>query len=69
MPLPPQQRRHPLHINASNPSLANADQNLTALDARLTKVDKGCQNLTPSTPPRTPNNPEQIRTPPNAPTR
>ena len=36
-------------------TLPTADQNLTALDARLTKVDKGCQNLTPLTPAPTPN--------------
>ena len=51
MPLSPQQHRRP----ALNPSLANADQNLTEVDTRLTGVDKGCQKLTPSTPAPTPN--------------
>ena len=53
MPLSPQQRRPALH--AGNLSFANARQNLTELDTRLTKVDKGCQNLTPSTPAPTSN--------------
>ncbi len=54
MPLSPP-RRHALHIDAVNPNLANADQTLTEVDARWTKVDKGCQKLTPSTPAPTPN--------------
>ncbi len=58
MPLSPQQRRRallPSFLRRQEPNLANSDQNLTALDARLTKVDKGCQNLTPLTPAPTPN--------------
>ena len=55
MPLSPQRRRPALHVDAGNPNLANAHQNLTEVDTRLTKVDKGCQNLTPSTPAPTPN--------------
>ena len=55
MPLSPPHRRYAPHATASNHALANADQNLTALDARLTKVDKGCQKLTPSTSAPTPN--------------
>ena len=38
----------PSFLRRQEPNLANADQNLT-------KVDKGCQNLTPSTPASTPN--------------
>ncbi len=41
MPLSPQHRRPSLHVDAVNPNLANADQNLTEVDTRLTKVDKG----------------------------
>ena len=57
MPLSPQRRRRrrPLYAAAGNHALANADQNLTGVDTRLTKVDKGCQKLTPSTPAPTPN--------------
>ena len=63
MPLTPQHRRRALHAAADNHPLANADQNLTALDARLTRVDKTCHRHPPLlTPPATPNNPEQIRT-------
>ena len=73
MPLSPQQRRrHTPHATAGNHALANADQNLTEVDTRLTRVDRGCQNLTPSTPApfrRTPNKPEQIRTNLNKPER
>ena len=39
MPLSPPQRRHALHT-PGNPSLTNADQTVTKVDARLTKVDK-----------------------------
>ena len=67
MPLSPQHRRARI---PGNHSRANADQNVTEVDTRLTKVDKGCQKLTPSTPAVNPsgasrttlNNPEQIRT-------
>ena len=52
MPLPPQHRRT---LSAVNHALANADQNVTEVDARLTKVDKSCQKLTPSTPAPTTN--------------
>ena len=52
MPLSPQRRR-PI-IPAVNHALANADQNLTELDTRLTRVDKGCRKLTPSTAAPTP---------------
>ena len=52
MPLSPHHRR-PSRPDA-NLNLANADQNLTEVDARLPKVDKGCQKLTPSTPAPTP---------------
>ena len=38
MPLSPPQRRHALHT-PGNPSLTNADQTVTKVDARLTKVD------------------------------
>ena len=63
MPLSPQHRRRALHAAADNHPLANADQNLTEVDARLTKVDKTCHRQPPlSTPPAAPNNPEQIRT-------
>ncbi len=66
MPLSPQQRRRRTpHATAGNHALANDDQTLTEVDTRLTKVDRGCQKLTASTPApfrRTPNNPEQIRT-------
>ncbi len=44
MPLSPQRRRPaplPSFLRRQEPNLANADQNLTALDTRLTKVDKG----------------------------
>ena len=57
MPPSPQHRRpapHPSFLRRQEPN-ANADQNLTEVDARLTKVDKGCQKLTPSTPTPTPN--------------
>ena len=60
MPLSPQQRRPAL--TAGNLYLANADQNLTEVDARLTGVDKTCHRQ----PRRIPNNPEQIRTNLNA---
>ena len=73
MPLSPQpRRRRTPHATAGNHALANADQNLTEVDTRLTKVDRGCQNLTASTPApfrRTPNKPEQIRTNLNKPER
>ena len=39
MPLSPQHPRRAL--TPVNPNLGNADQNLTEVDARLTKVDKG----------------------------
>ena len=51
MPLSPHHRRT---LTPGTLSLANADQTLTEVDTRLTKVDKGCQNLTPSTPTPTP---------------
>ena len=38
MPLAPQQHRRPARP-AGNHALANADQNLTQVDTRLTKVD------------------------------
>ena len=71
MPLPPQQHRRPARPDA-NPNLANGCQNLTEVDTRLTKVDKSCQNLTPSAPAPTPTssktqqnrNPPTISTPP-----
>ena len=73
MPLSPQpRRRRTPHATAGNHALANGDQTLTGVDARLTKVDRGCQNLTASTPApfrRTPNKPEQIRTNLNKPER
>ena len=73
MPLSPQQRRRRTpHVTAGNHALANGDQTLTEVDTRLTKVDRGCQNLTASTPApfrRTPNKPEQIRTNLNKPER
>ena len=82
MPLSPQRRRAPLpsFLRRQEPSLANACQNLTEVDTRLTGVDKGCQKLAtvnpsaipaphPNTPRTNLNNPEQTRTPPNAPTR
>ena len=48
-----------------NHALTTGDQNLTEVDARLTKVDKTCHRQ-----PRTNlNKSEQIRTPPNPPTR
>ena len=53
MPLSPPHRRRALPT-AVNHALANADQNLTEVDARLTGVDKGCQKLTASTPAPTP---------------
>ena len=64
MPLSPLRRRPSLL--AGNPSLPNADQTVTKVDTRLTKVDKTdrCQPLR-----HTLNKSEQIRTPPNAPTR
>ena len=65
MPLSPQRRRPT--IPAVNHAPANADQKLTEVDARLTKVDKGCQKLTPSTPAPTPN-PSKTRTIATAPT-
>ena len=40
MPLLPQ-RRPALYVDAGNLSLANGCQNLTEVDTRLTKVDKG----------------------------
>ncbi len=45
----------PRALTPVNPNLANGCQNLTEVDTRLTKVDKGCQKLTPSTPAPTPN--------------
>ncbi len=73
MPLSPQRHRRVLPATAVNHALANADQTLTEVDARLTKVDKGCQKLAivnPSDTPRTNlNKSEQTRTPPSAPTR
>ena len=48
---PPQRRRT---LSAVNHALANADQNVTEVDTRLTGVDKSCQKLTPSTPTPTP---------------
>ena len=42
MPLPPQHHRHaplPSFLRRQEPNLANADQNLTALDTRLPKLD------------------------------
>ena len=58
MPLSPQRRRPaplpsflrplPSFLRRQEPNLANADQTVT-------KVDKGCQKLTPSTPAPTPN--------------
>ena len=45
---PPQHRHRAPHATPGNRALANADQSLT-------KVDKGCQKLTPSTPAPTPN--------------
>ncbi len=41
MPLSPPRRHRQPALTPVNHALANADQNLTALDARLTKVDKG----------------------------
>ena len=58
MPLSPQRRRPAL--TPVNLNLAIAHQNLTEVDTRLTKVDKGCQNLTPSTPAPT-QNPSKTR--------
>ena len=54
MPLSPPRRHRPAHTPV-NHALANADQNLTEVDTRWTKVDKGCQKLTPTTPATTPN--------------
>ena len=39
MPLAPQPRRRVPHPTAGNHALASVDQNLTEVDARLTKVD------------------------------
>jgi len=39
----------------ATPALPTLTKNLTEVDTRLTKVDKGCQKLTPSTPAPTPN--------------
>ena len=68
MPLTPQHRRRAPHA-AGNHARANADQTLTEVDTRLTRVDKGCQKLSTVNPRHsraplrhTPNNPEQIRT-------
>ena len=61
MPLSPQRRRPALH--ADNHALANGCQNLTGVDARLTKVDTVKPRPNPSGASRTNlNNPEQIRT-------
>ena len=54
MPLSPPRHRRP-SLPAGNHALANGDQNLTEVDTRLTKVDKGCQKLTAPTPAPTPN--------------
>ena len=71
MPLSPPRRRRALH--AGNHALANADQNLTEVDTRLTglqgltKVDTVNPRPNPSGASRTNlNNPEQIRTNLNA---
>ena len=59
MPLSPQHRSRAPHAAAGNHALANADQNVTEVDARLTKLD----SVNPSSRSRTTlNNPEQIRT-------
>ena len=63
MPLSPRRRRPaplPSLLRRQEPNLANADQTLTEVDTRLTKLDKGCQNLTPSTPAPT-SNPSKTR--------
>ena len=69
MPLSPQQRRPALAL--ANHAPANGCQNLTEVDARLTKVDKTCHCQPLRHPPaplrRIPNNPEQIRTTLNKP--
>ena len=75
MPLTPQHRRRAPHA-AGNHARANADQTLTEVDTRLTKVDKSCQKLSTVNPRHsraplrhTPNKPEQIRTNLNKPER
>ena len=51
MSLPPQQRRRAPQAPAGNPGLANGDQTVTKVDARLTKVDKTDHRQPPASTP------------------